>query len=53
MILGAEMFIRKLIALFFMCRLKASASSQHENAEGARKLTMYKNGIVIDDGPFR
>lgn len=34
-------------------RLKASASSQHENAEGARKLTMYKNGIVIDDGPFR
>lgn len=34
-------------------RLKASASSQHGSTEGARKLTIYKNGIIIDDGPFR
>lgn len=34
-------------------RLKASASSQHGSTDGARKLTIYKNGIIIDDGPFR
>lgn len=34
-------------------RLKANALSQQKSAEGARKLTIYRNGIVIDDGSFR
>lgn len=36
-----------------MDRLESRASRQSKHAEGAKKLTMYKNGIVIDDGPFR
>lgn len=34
-------------------RLKANASSEGKLSANAKKLTMYKNGIMIGDGPFR